>query len=133
MQNRILQFQTQEDNISLSEMLDLNKFVTNPESPIIHVSHTTINVKVNPSELSFGRGEDQIKGGIKEKMEIPKQSQSPLKKSSLTSSEIEFRKLVHERAKNAPPIEEAWKILNKVDVSLTQMLIEERGKRREKW
>ncbi len=45
----------------------------------------------------------------------------------------EFKKLVHERAKNAPPIEEAWKILNKVDVSLTQMLIEERGNRREKW
>lgn len=124
MQNSISQFQTQEDNISLLEMMDLNKLVTNPESPIIHVSHTTI---------IFGRGEDQIKGGIKEKMEISKQSQSPLKKSSLTSSEVEFRNLVHERAKNAPSIEEAWKILNKVDVSLTQMLIEERGKRREKW
>lgn len=51
----------------------------------------------------------------------------------LTSSDVEFRRLVHERAKNAPSLEEVRKILNKVDVSLTQMLLEERGNRREKW
>ncbi|MFH1562805.1 MAG: hypothetical protein ABIF11_05240 [Nitrospirota bacterium] len=92
-----------------------------------------VSLWMTEGKVTIERGKDQIEGGIKEDMGISEQRQSPLKRSSLTSAEVEFRKLVHERAKNAPPIEEAWKILDKVDVSLTQMLIEERKNRREKW
>lgn len=130
MQNKISQFQTQEDNISLLEMINSNKLVTNPESSIIHGSYITINVMTTHIELSIGRGEDQIKGGIEKNMEIPKENQSPLAKSFLTSIDIEFRKLVKEEAKNAVSLDEVRKILSKVDRSLSEMVIEERKKER---
>jgi len=60
-------------------------------------------------------------------LEIPK---PPLAKSFLTSTDIEFRKLVKEEAKNAVSLEEVRKILSKVDGSLSEMVIEEREKGR---
>ena len=85
-----------------------------------------------------GKEKDLYQRDLSQRVELLEGEVTQLKKElrrppSLTSSDIEFRRLVHERAKNAPSLEEVRKILNKVDVSLTQMLLEERGKRREKW
>lgn len=44
--------------------------------------------------------------------------------------DIEFRKYIKEEAKNAVSLEEAQKILSKVDKSLSEMVIEERKKGR---
>jgi len=48
------------------------------------------------------------------------------KKPFFISSDIEFRRLVKEEAKNAVSLEEIRKILSKVDRALSEMVIEER-------